>query len=113
MRRVLEPRAYAHWLSTFLPGISGHAKNAWLAPAVLTDRADPKLAHLDGLNLSRAWMLEGMAQGLPAGDPYRRALRRGSLVGHLRGVPHDRRGPEVSLAVHRRSSGSSFSNLPV
>ncbi len=76
MRRVLEPRAYAHWLSTFLPGISGHAKNAWLAPAVLTDRADPKLAHLDGLNLSRAWMLEGMAQGLPAGDPRIGTLRQ-------------------------------------
>ena len=34
----------------------------------MTDRADPKLAHLDGLNLSRAWMLEGMAHGLPPGD---------------------------------------------
>jgi hypothetical protein len=38
------------------------------APAVVTDRSDPRLAHLDGLNLSRAWSLEGMAQGLPQGD---------------------------------------------
>ena len=75
MRRVLEPRAYAHWLSAFLPGISGHAEGAWLSPAVVTDRADPKLAHLDGLNLSRAWMLEGMAHGLPEGDPRIRTLR--------------------------------------
>ncbi len=36
---------------------------------MVTDPSDPKLAHLDGLNLSRAWMLEGMAAGLPAGDP--------------------------------------------
>ena len=76
MRRVLEPRAYARWLSAFLPGISGHAAGAWLSPAVVTDRADPKLAHLDGLNLSRAWMLEGMAHGLPEGDPRIRILRQ-------------------------------------
>jgi hypothetical protein len=41
----------------------------------VTDRADPKLAHLDGLNLSRAWMLEGMAQGLPPADGRVAALR--------------------------------------
>jgi len=76
MRRVLEPQAYARWLSGFLPGISRHAEIAWLSPAVVTDRADPKLAHLDGLNLSRAWMLEGMAHGLPDGDPRIRILRQ-------------------------------------
>jgi len=47
---------------------------AWLAPGVVTDRSDPKLAHLDGLNLSRAWMLLGVASGLPAKDPRRAAL---------------------------------------
>ncbi len=41
---------------------------------VVTDRSDPKLAHIDGLNLSRAWMLEGIASGLPAGDERRAAL---------------------------------------
>lgn len=44
---------------------------------MVTDRADPKLAHIDGLNFSRAWMLEGTAQGLEAGDrrvPVLRAL---------------------------------------
>ena len=35
---------------------------------MVTDRSDPKLAHIDGLNLSRAWMLEGIARGLPIGD---------------------------------------------
>jgi hypothetical protein len=35
---------------------------------VSPDPSDPKLAHLDGLNLSRAWMLEGIAAGLPRGD---------------------------------------------
>ena len=45
------------------------ARRGGCAPAVVTDPSDPKLAHLDGLNLSRAWMLEGMAAGLPADDP--------------------------------------------
>jgi hypothetical protein len=76
MRRVLEPRAYARWLSGFLPGIPRDGKGNWLAPALVTDRADPKLAHLDGLNLSRAWMLEGMARGLPEGDARILVLRR-------------------------------------
>jgi hypothetical protein len=78
MRRVLEPQAFAGWLSAFLPGIPKRAAAAnaspWLAPGVVTDRADPKLAHVDGLNLSRAWMLEGIAHGLPAGDPRIAAL---------------------------------------
>jgi hypothetical protein len=78
MRRVLEPQAFAHWLSTFLPQIpksaAGTSATSWLAPGVVTDRADPKLAHVDGLNLSRAWMLEGIAQGLPEGDPRVPAL---------------------------------------
>ena len=46
----------------------------WLKPGIVTDRSDPKLAHIDGLNLSRAWMLEGIASGLPAGDRRRAAL---------------------------------------
>jgi hypothetical protein len=39
-----------------------------------TDPSDPKLAHIDGLNLSRAWMLEGIASGLPANDPRLKSL---------------------------------------
>ena len=68
MRRVLGPDEFGRWLSDFLPGIPRKTGAAWLQPAVVTDRADPKLAHIDGLNLSRAWMLKGIAQGLPPGD---------------------------------------------
>ncbi len=68
MRRVLDPKAFSSWLSAFLPGISPSAGGAWLQPGVVTDRSDPKLAHIDGLNLSRAWMLEGIAHGLPQTD---------------------------------------------
>jgi hypothetical protein len=68
MRRVLPGPDFARWLQTFLPQISQSAKGAWLEPVVSPDPSDPKLAHLDGLNLSRAWMLEGIAAGLPQGD---------------------------------------------
>jgi len=74
MRRLLEPADYAKWLSGFLPQIPGRTGKAWLAPGVVTDRSDPKLAHIDGLNLSRAWMLQGIASGLPAHDRRRAAL---------------------------------------
>jgi Protein of unknown function (DUF2891) len=74
MRRVLPTAVFGRWLSAFLPQIPrsarAQAKGApWLSPGVVTDRADPKLAHIDGLNLSRAWMLEGIAHALPPGDP--------------------------------------------
>jgi hypothetical protein len=75
MRRILPPRDYASWLSAFLPGLPKDGRARWLAPAVVIDPSDPKLAHLDGLNLSRAWMLEGMATGLPAGDARLLSLR--------------------------------------
>lgn len=85
MRRVRPPAEFAVWLDEFLPAIpardgsdgdDGSGGRAWLEPAVVTDPTDGKLAHLDGLNLSRAWMLEGIAAGLPPGDGRRPALRR-------------------------------------
>lgn len=75
MRRVLPSPDFARWLRTFLPQISPARKGAWLEPVVSPDPSDPKLAHLDGLNLSRAWMLEGIAAGLPKGDKRLPMLR--------------------------------------
>jgi len=72
MRRLMAPEAFAQWLDGFLPAIG--AEN-WLPVAVVTDRSDGKLSHIDGLNLARAWMLEGIAQGLPEDDGRREALR--------------------------------------
>jgi hypothetical protein len=68
MRRVLGPEAFGRWLRDFLPDIPTRLSKPWLEPAVVIDRVDPKLAHTDGLNLSRAWMLEGIARGLKPGD---------------------------------------------
>lgn len=76
MRRVLPPEEFARWLRTFLPQIPGDGSGSWLQPEKSTDPSDPKLAHIDGLNLSRAWMLEGIASGLPANDRRLAALEK-------------------------------------
>jgi hypothetical protein len=74
VRRVLDRATFARWLTTFMPGIPSKADGAWLSPGIVTDRADPKLAHIDGLNLSRAWMLQGIAHGLDPKDKRAPAL---------------------------------------
>lgn len=74
MRRIMKPEEYATWLTQFMPGIPEDGRDDWLSIGVVTDPTDGKLAHLDGLNISRAWMLEGMASGLPAGDSRTNAL---------------------------------------
>ncbi len=74
MRRVLPADEYKRWLAGFLPRLPKSGRGDWLEPGVVTDPSDPKLAHLDGLNLSRAWMLEGMASSLPRNDRRRAAL---------------------------------------
>jgi hypothetical protein len=74
VRRLLPPDRFAAWLGGFLPDPPRDGDPGWLEPAVVTDREDPKLAHLDGLNLSRAWMLEGIMASLPGDDLRRPAL---------------------------------------
>jgi Protein of unknown function (DUF2891) len=86
MRRVLEPAEFARWLLAFLPGLPRDGSADWLTPGIVTDPSDPKLAHLDGLNLSRAWMLEGIAAGLPAGDPRITGLRAAAAVHRAKGL---------------------------
>jgi Protein of unknown function (DUF2891) len=86
MRRVLRPPAFAAWLGAFLPHLPTDGTTAWLRPAVVTDPADGKLAHMDGLNLSRAWMLEGIAAGLPPGDPRAASLRATAALHRASGL---------------------------
>jgi len=74
MRRVLPPYEFGRWLKFFLPQIPTRVDSTWLPVVVSPDPSDPKLAHLDGLNLSRAWMLEGIASVLLPSDSRRNAL---------------------------------------
>src|SRR6266853_350088 len=75
MRRVLPQKEFAGWLKGFMPQIPVTENPDWLRVAISPDPSDPKLAHLDGLNLSRAWMLEGILSALPEDDPRRPALQ--------------------------------------
>ena len=86
VRRILKPAEFAPWLKQFLPGIPPRPTDGWLKPGVVTDPTDGKLVHLDGLNLSRAWMLEGIAQGLPERDPRIGALRAAAQVHRQAGL---------------------------
>ena len=74
MRRVMEPREFATWFHRFLPEVAKGGPAALVQPAIVTDRSDPKLVHLDGLNLSRAWCMRSIAAALPADDPARQIL---------------------------------------
>ncbi len=65
MSRVLEPEDYAEWFAAYLPVIDEHL----LSPAHVSDRSDGKIAHLDGLNLSRAWAYRRIAAALPDSHP--------------------------------------------
>jgi hypothetical protein len=74
MRRVLTPAEFARWFRAYLPRLDrGEPKNL-MEIAIVTDRSDPQLGHLDGLNLSRAWSMRHIAEALPQGDPSRAFL---------------------------------------
>ena len=67
VRRLLPPAEFARWFAAFLPRVE-------LEPTHVADPSDGKLYHLAGLNLSRAWMLEGIVSGLTPADSRRTAL---------------------------------------
>ena len=69
MRRVLPHDRFGDWLDAFLPALTRGEPASLFTPARVSDRADPHIVHLDGLNLSRAWSMTGIANALPPGDP--------------------------------------------
>ena len=74
MRRVLPKKEFAKWVDGFLPRLASGSPKSLLTPVEVTDVTDGKLVHLAGLNLSRAWTLNGIAYSLPKNDPRRRIL---------------------------------------
>ncbi len=75
MRRVLPPREFSRWLDKFLPQLHRGRLDGWTTPAEVSDLADPRIVHLVGLNLSRAWTLQGVASALSAKDRRRTVLK--------------------------------------
>jgi len=88
MRRLLPPGRFPPWLGRFLPRIAEGEPATLFRPATVTDRSDGKIAHLDGLNLSRAWCWRAIAAALPRGDE-RRARAEETAEDHLAAaLPH-------------------------
>jgi hypothetical protein len=69
MSEVLAPEKFSAWLGDFLPGLASGRPAALFKAVLVSDRSDPYLVHLDGLNLSRAWCLQAIAAALPGNDP--------------------------------------------
>jgi len=88
MRRVMSKTEFANWFRHFLPGIARNQPKQLLQPAIVTDRTDPKLVHLDGLNLSRAWCMRSIAAALPANDTARTALTRSATAHAQAALPY-------------------------
>jgi hypothetical protein len=78
MRRVLKKEEFTRWLNAFLPGLAKGEPKSLLVPAKVTDRSDPQIVHLDGLNLSRAWCMRSIAGTLTEDDPGRKVLLESS-----------------------------------
>lgn len=74
MLRVLPAAEFRTWFKHFLPDIARAGPKSLLEPARVTDRSDPQIVHLDGLNLSRAWCMRRIAGALPKDDPARKVL---------------------------------------
>lgn len=65
MARVLSPDAFAAWFAAFLPDLAAGQPETLFTPAIVSDRSDGKIAHLDGLNLSRVWAWKQILHPLP------------------------------------------------
>ncbi|WP_292036221.1 MULTISPECIES: DUF2891 domain-containing protein [unclassified Brevundimonas] len=88
MRRVLAAGEFRTWFDTFLPHLGDGQPATLLAPARVSDRTDGKIAHLDGLNLSRGWCWREIIAGLP-GEDVRRRVGEAAATAHLDvALPH-------------------------
>lgn len=88
MRRVLSPDKFPDWFHQFLPQLVKGEPQSLLEPADVSDRSDPKIVHLDGLNLSRAWCMNGIARALPEDDPLRKILAESAARHAKATLPH-------------------------
>ncbi len=95
MRRVLTKGEFGSWFRRFLPRLADREPATLFRPALVSDPTDGKIAHLDGVNLSRAWCMRGLASTLEAGDPRRPVLEAAAedhLSASLKAVEGDYMG---------------------
>lgn len=88
MRRVLSPDEFGTWFIRFLPRLEQCEPGTLFQPARVADRSDGRIAHLDGLNLTRAWCWSNLASGFAPADA-RCQVMRGAARQHLEAaLPH-------------------------
>jgi len=88
MRRALDADEFSRWLDAFLPKLRDRQPETLFTPAIVSDRSDGKIAHLDGLNLTRAWCWRSIASTWPASD-QRRTIALDAAETHLAAsLPH-------------------------
>lgn len=85
MRRILPKAEFSLWFTRFLTP-AGLANV--MQPPIVSDRTDYLIVHLDGLSLSRAWCLHGIASALPAGNPRRAKMLAASRQLIAASLPH-------------------------
>ena len=88
MRLVLGPDGFGAWFDTFLPRLTDADPATLFTPAFVSDRTDGKIAHLDGLNLSRAWCWRSIAHALPDGDGRARIAHAAADTHLAASLPH-------------------------
>ncbi|WP_298394282.1 DUF2891 domain-containing protein [Sphingobium sp.] len=88
MSRLLPAPDFADWFHGFLPDLEQGRPETLFTPATVSDRSDGKIAHLDGLNLSRAWCWRGIAAVLGPADPVSALARDAARVHIEASLPH-------------------------
>jgi hypothetical protein len=110
MRRVLPADEFRAWLGRYLPDLAKGGPKNLLETAEVSDRTDPQIVHLDGLNLSRAWCMRGIASALPKDDPAHKVLAESAARHAEAGLRHVASGDYVgehwlaSFAVYMLST---------
>jgi hypothetical protein len=88
MRRVLPGDAFAAWFGRFLPDVERATPRSLFEPVAVSDRSDGRIAHLDGLNLSRGWYWASLAAALAPDDPRRRVMQAAAQRHIAASLPH-------------------------
>jgi hypothetical protein len=88
LARVMDAQAFEAWFHAYLPRLADRQPESLFTPAVSPDRTDGKMAHLDGLNLSRAWCWRTIAAALPPEDAARPLIEATARTHLAASLPH-------------------------
>jgi hypothetical protein len=88
MRRALSASEFRDWLDRFLPQLGERQPATLFEPATVSDRSDGKIAHLDGLSLSRGWCWRSLANVWPDADPRHAIALEAADVHLAAGLSH-------------------------